>query len=386
MTYQEFEQFSKSCGFLSNLQEKVLKAFHSLSQEVYLQKGDYLLHEGDLAEELYIVVEGELEVLKYNAVHEVNHVIGQVVAGDPVGELALLDPAPRSATVRALSAARLLRISFSDITQLSKENPEISLFLELTKNLSKRLRSTNTAVIEALKMELEEHKLHEHMGRFLVLVLVAISVFMYGLSGLKYLVSIASNSSYVSIPIILFFTVFTWLFIRSSKLPMSTFGITTKYWKKSICEAVLLTIPVAGVGTLIKLFLIHNYSSYMGQQLFEPYAYLDMQEKTIGYWLFFAFAYSLFVPLQELIARGTLQGLLEQFLIGKHKVVTSIFISNLLFGIIHFFMSERVGMIVFVLGLYMGFLYAKTRNLIGPIIAHILIGIWVFFVLGFVIS
>ena len=203
ISFQEFEEFVPRSSFLSNLHMNVLKNLYSHSTEVTAEKGDYLIREGDVADEVLIVLSGKLVILKHDAINEVDHVIGTVCIGDAVGELALLDPAPRSASLRCVEPCRVLRISFADIHKLGKNNPEFSVFIELGRNISRRFRKTNAMALNALKNQLEEYRKRVFIGQLLIYLLTLISVFVFSLPLLKTLLSIVSNSSYVSLPIVI---------------------------------------------------------------------------------------------------------------------------------------------------------------------------------------
>src|SRR5690606_34381321 len=79
--------------------------FHvaQITEEKRITAGDVLFHEGDPGDSLYIVVEGSLRV----------HIGSQELAvfkkGDALGEMALFDNLPRSATATALEDTTLLR-------------------------------------------------------------------------------------------------------------------------------------------------------------------------------------------------------------------------------------------------------------------------------------
>jgi len=101
-----------------------------------VRKGAVVFREGDPADAMYIVDSGHLEIFRGRAVRP----IASLGAGTVAGELALLLGEPRSATVRAASACRLLRLSREDLDDLLAARPAIAL--ELSAELGRRLVTT----------------------------------------------------------------------------------------------------------------------------------------------------------------------------------------------------------------------------------------------------
>lgn len=105
--------------------------------------GDVLITEGDLASHMYIVMTGELEVLTRGGVENANVRVALLGPGDWVGEMALLDVQPRSATVRALAPTSLVRIGMTDVKELLYEHDVgqyALLVMNIARELSRRLR------------------------------------------------------------------------------------------------------------------------------------------------------------------------------------------------------------------------------------------------------
>src|SRR5512137_2502522 len=90
-----YELFAKN-HLINGLNEEQIRALFSISEEITLAKGEYLIREGDPANEMFIIMEGSLEVSKYDMKYKQDYVINTLHAGDSVGELALLDSGPRS--------------------------------------------------------------------------------------------------------------------------------------------------------------------------------------------------------------------------------------------------------------------------------------------------
>jgi hypothetical protein len=94
-------------------------------------------------------------------------------------------------------------------------------------------------------------------------------------------------------------------------------------------------------------------------------------------------AYSVFAPVQEFIARGCFQSSFQNFLMGKHRILLSIVISNLMFSMTHLHISTRFALLAFAPGLFWGWQYARHKNLIGISISHVIIGLSASIFIGF---
>ena len=379
-----YELFAKN-PLIAGLKEEQIRTLFSISQEITLSNGEYLMREGDPASEMFIIMEGSLEVRKFDMKYRQDYVINTLHTGDSVGELALLDNGPRSASIRAKTFTCLRKLPFADIHEIAnKDNAILSIIFELSKNISKRLRCTTDVARDALEKQVDEYKTRVAMGNFIVNVIIALCLIAFGLDGLKYAMSIAPTSSYVTIPLTFSLLIFTYFLMKSSNLPWSSFGLTFTNLKRSVYEGIGFTCIIMVLIIGLKLTLIHFIPAYEGRSLIEPYAlFKNPADHTIEVWLTFSVIYGLLVsPLQELMARGALQGLLEQFLAGEHKILLSIIASNLIFSTAHLFMSFQIGILVFVGGLYLGWLYSRTHNLVGVWVAHWLLGSWALSVVG----
>jgi CRP-like cAMP-binding protein len=82
--------------------------------------GDLLVDQGDTAVECFLVLEGRL------AVYVRGEYVASVGAGSMVGEMALVDHRPRTASVVAETAARLLAFRTKEFRQLLDEMPRAS--------------------------------------------------------------------------------------------------------------------------------------------------------------------------------------------------------------------------------------------------------------------
>ena len=116
----------------------------SLAEPVAIGPGELLAAEGSPGDELYAVVEGELEVVKRSGIADVP--IARVGPGEILGEMAVLEDAPRMASVRAVTAARLLRIRRETMLELLRTRP--SATISIIRTVMSRLRSTEAMLRE----------------------------------------------------------------------------------------------------------------------------------------------------------------------------------------------------------------------------------------------
>jgi CRP-like cAMP-binding protein len=103
--------------------------------------GDIVFHEGDAARDMFVVMNGEMEVLKKSH-HGIEARVALLGPGDWFGEMSILDVQPRSATVRVLAPSRVLRIAASDLDSLYRHDVKAYaiIVLNVARELSRRLR------------------------------------------------------------------------------------------------------------------------------------------------------------------------------------------------------------------------------------------------------
>jgi NTE family protein len=104
-----------------------------------LVRGETLCREGDPGDALYVIETGEVSVLNRQGTHE----ICRLGPGEHVGEMSVIDPAPRSATVVARRDTLLWMLSAEDFNTFALRNPQ--LVQRMAVSLARRLRDT-TAV------------------------------------------------------------------------------------------------------------------------------------------------------------------------------------------------------------------------------------------------
>lgn len=114
-----------------------------------LYPGTVLIREGDLADGLYVIASGDIEILKAMDTPE-EHLLATSHAGDIIGEVALLDSkGRRSASARARNQATALKMTVEDFNQLMQTQP--SLASQMSHIISNRLREASETTIRDLE-------------------------------------------------------------------------------------------------------------------------------------------------------------------------------------------------------------------------------------------
>ncbi len=124
--------FLKSIDLFSQIPGEDLAAIALISSEENRELGDEIFAEGEAGDALYLVIDGRVRV------HKLDRVIAELGERECFGEMAILDAAPRSATVSSLSPTALLKITREDFQDILTEKPEIAQ--GIIKVLTRRLR------------------------------------------------------------------------------------------------------------------------------------------------------------------------------------------------------------------------------------------------------
>ena len=163
-------RFLADIAVFGGLRDDVRDRIAGWVREVRFDGPSPVVAEGDLAREMFIVREGELEVCKHVAARPLadgwgsggkapGNSAGEPIrlavlrAGDCMGEMSLIDIQPRSASVRTLGPASLLVLANADLAQLFRTDPEsyTLLVLNIAREISRRLRRADELLAEMMR-------------------------------------------------------------------------------------------------------------------------------------------------------------------------------------------------------------------------------------------
>ena len=351
--------------------------------------GATIIQEGDDTRHLYIILEGEVGVFKTAvAAPEVDtppgaaaseYQIGVLRVGEVVGEMSFIDAVyTRSASIRALSPTHLLSISHEAFETIAQTHLQTAytLLLNLARLTSRHLQRASDTAVAALQSDLDQANTRAAMGRFMSYVVILL--FAYNLT-LGVTIPLSKTSYYanlISFATVAIFGLMLGVMVRQSGYSLRTYGMTLYGWRRSVREALWLTLGLIGLLTLAKWIWIQQLSSEVDIPLFGPY-----QPQTVPEIAFTFGMYTLLAPVQEFISRGVMQTSFAHFYTGKHKTLLAILVSNSLFCAAHVHLSAGFAALVFAPGLLWGYLYARHGTLIGVSLSHILVGLYAVFIL-----
>jgi small-conductance mechanosensitive channel/CRP-like cAMP-binding protein len=148
--------------FLRDLSDASIATLASASRTEPYAPGEYVIRQGDVSEELYLCLSGELVVL-HQADHGQQREVARLHAGGLFGEFAQLTGQARAATVQAATSCELVVVDKAAFTLLLRENPALA---EL---ISERLaeRRAELDKLERATPDLKRATVAQHKGQFL---------------------------------------------------------------------------------------------------------------------------------------------------------------------------------------------------------------------------
>ena len=126
-----------------------LKLLAYTSDVVTYRESQVLFRQGDVGDAAYVIIKGDAEVIVPSSTGDIS--IATLHDGDFVGEIAILCDTPRTATVRAKSELKALRIRKEPFFELLHQFPEMAV--EMTRLLAERLTRTTAELVEAQRRQ-----------------------------------------------------------------------------------------------------------------------------------------------------------------------------------------------------------------------------------------
>lgn len=124
---------------LAHLTREQLEHIAAAGEVEWFEPGEEVVAEGSLGDALYLVLSGKVEVSR------AGHPLAALEPGEFFGEMSMLEPVTRSATVAAALPSYLFRLPYKAIQGLvsTDAGAATALLVHIVKTLSERLRRAN---------------------------------------------------------------------------------------------------------------------------------------------------------------------------------------------------------------------------------------------------
>ena len=145
MISEENKNLLFSASIFSGLSAEQLSGVLDVAEEVSFSEGDVIMTEGEEGGELYVVIEGKVQIEKSAGEGSTIKIAQSEQRGMMLGEMSLVDMKPRSATVRADSDLKMVSISRESLADIFDKDPKVlaTISLNIARALSDRLRHSN---------------------------------------------------------------------------------------------------------------------------------------------------------------------------------------------------------------------------------------------------
>ncbi|MCF8091603.1 MAG: MMPL family transporter [Desulfotignum sp.] len=142
----------ESSPLFTRLRHWQIKRVILLGKVLEIPKGETAISYGDYGHSMFLLLEGSAEILAYKK-DGTKRSVGQISPGEVFGEIAMVNPGPRTADIRALSDIKYLEIDWKGMARIQRIYPRIALHLyrNLSWILGTRLKETTIQLMGATK-------------------------------------------------------------------------------------------------------------------------------------------------------------------------------------------------------------------------------------------
>lgn len=148
----------RDIGLFGGLADEALEALLKSLPVIEASPGDVVFQEGDSGREMFVILDGEIEVLRHSKRrHETR--VALLGPGDWFGEMSILDVLPRSATTRAIASTHLLRLTAHELDALYRRDVRSYslLVLNIAREMSRRLRVADGLIAEMVNNVMDQY-------------------------------------------------------------------------------------------------------------------------------------------------------------------------------------------------------------------------------------
>lgn len=161
MTESDRIELLQNVPIFGGMKRNTLAFLLKASARAEFGQGQFLFRQDDPADEFYVLESGSVAILK--RWEDQDYLLRRLETGDCLGEMALIDYFPRSASAFAESDCVLLRISSKTLMSLYEKDLEQFALIQmnLARELSRRLRHAGDLLFETrTRAQVSENRIH----------------------------------------------------------------------------------------------------------------------------------------------------------------------------------------------------------------------------------
>jgi len=134
------KQILYGVSLLIGISDQAFGLLAKMATESRVSAGHVIVHQGDLGTKLFVIVKGEVRVLRQSPHGNVE--VARMKEGDFFGEMCVLERLPRSASVHAATDTHLVLLSYATFDILFEQMPleHHRVLSNIARSLSARLR------------------------------------------------------------------------------------------------------------------------------------------------------------------------------------------------------------------------------------------------------
>ena len=134
----------KTVDTFARISDEVLAEVAQSLEELTILKGEVVFEKGDFGDSMFIIAQGRVRV--HNGDQHLNYLDDR----DVFGEMAILDPAPRVASITAVADTQLLRLDQDTLYELMEDRVEVAqgIIRVLSNHLRNRVQDVHELRLE----------------------------------------------------------------------------------------------------------------------------------------------------------------------------------------------------------------------------------------------
>jgi len=332
-----------------NLNEAQLQKLTDIAQAKKIEDDTLILEKDQKNTLLYVLKTGEAHILD-NDPHTPQNNLAILGIGCTFGAVSSFR------CKKTIADVLIKKGSIVDIINIDKIDKKSALYQILKENVTDEFVNEVQKINQGLL-----HKYSDEMkfSLFLQVLLISLSL---GMMFSSFSITFSMKPDLVWIWVYFIFLLpGPCYYIYKINESISRYGVSLHNLKQNIIEGFVISLLCVALLCLIAISI-------------QSYTKIGLQ-KVMGHiqlwWVFLIYCFHSY--LQEFVARGLLQTTIQD-VVQKKSRAFAIVVASLVFAVTHITYGFYTVTLVFIMGIFFGFLYARFKNLVGVTIVHAITG------------